>query len=249
MSLRGNIPANGAHRASQAKCVGPDQYSGIGTGFRERLRMNERGVASSVRRLDLDICFDHLNAKVRSGRLDGCGNARTHQKGCKVAPCDVSRMHVVCRLVFLVVFLIVSHGFSCNEFIALGHPTASSDWFRSRRSGHSRRPVRIPVRVVSCSGDVGLYQNPWFDPLPPALRTYRIRNDILRLGFIRDAEKSGSLEGWLFSEEHIKQSRQLSLLLCVTGVAGSVVGELCEIMCQDALGFLPRKIYRVSQRD
>src|ERR1022692_2978844 len=110
-------------------------------------------------------------------------------------------------------------------------------------------PGAYSVRVVSCSGDVGLYQNPRFHPLPPALRTYRIRNDILLLGFIRDAEKSGSLEGWLFSEEHIKQSRQLSLLLCVTGVAGSVVGELCEIMCQDALGFLPRKIYRVSQRD
>jgi hypothetical protein len=92
-------------------------------------------------------------------------------------------------------------------------------------------PGAYSVRVVSCSGDVGLYQNPRFHPLPPALRTHRIRNDILLLGFIRDAEKSGSLESWLFSEEHIKQPRQFNLLLIFTSVVGSVLGELCELVC------------------
>src|SRR6202030_1387328 len=35
-----------------------------------------------------------------------------------------------------------------------------------------------------------------------------------------------SLEGWLFSEKHIKHSRQLGLLLSSTGIAGSVVGNV-----------------------
>jgi hypothetical protein len=70
--------------------------------------MNERGIASSVRSLDLDFSLDHLNANVGGrSRGYGCGNARTHQQGCKIAPCDVSGMRLVRRLVFLV----ACHGF------------------------------------------------------------------------------------------------------------------------------------------
>src|SRR6266446_488774 len=77
--------------------------------------MNERRVASSVRSLDLDVRLDHLNANVGCRcRSYGSGNARAHQEGCKVAPCEVSRIRLVARLVFLV----VCHGFSCSEFIA-----------------------------------------------------------------------------------------------------------------------------------
>src|ERR1700687_475435 len=77
--------------------------------------MNECRVASSVRSLDLDVSLDHLNANVGCRcRCYGCGNARTHQEGCKVAPCDVSGMRLVARLAFL----IVCHSFSCREFTA-----------------------------------------------------------------------------------------------------------------------------------
>src|ERR1700693_3594612 len=86
-----------------------------------RLGTNECGVASSVRSLDLDVGFDHFKAYGRC-RLYRSSEARTHQEGCKVAPCDVSKMRVVCRLVFRV----GCHGFSCNEFIAFSYPTASS---------------------------------------------------------------------------------------------------------------------------
>src|ERR1700687_411847 len=59
-------------------------------------------------------------------------------------------------------------------------------------------------------------------------------------------------EGSLFSEKHIKQSRQLSLFLSSAGVAESVVGsvlrELCESVCQDALGCVLRKVDRVPRR-
>src|ERR1700694_2532858 len=83
--------------------------------------MNERGVASSVRSLDLDVSLDHLNANVgRRCRCYGCGNGRTHQEGCKVAPCDVSGM----RFVRWLGFLFVCHGFSRKEFIAFRQQTA-----------------------------------------------------------------------------------------------------------------------------
>src|SRR5664279_1336443 len=57
-----------------------------------------------------------------------------------------------------------------------------------------------------------------------------------------------SLEGWLFSEKHIKQSRQFGLLLRFAGVVRSVLCELCEFVCQDALGCVPRKVDRVKRR-
>jgi hypothetical protein len=90
----------------------------MGTGF----RTNERGVASSIRSLDLDVILGDFKARGRC-RLYRRSQARTHQEGCKVAPRDVSGMRVVGRLVSL----IVCHGFSCNEFIAFGYPTASSN--------------------------------------------------------------------------------------------------------------------------
>src|SRR6266849_1891151 len=70
--------------------------------------MNECSVASSVRSLDFDVSLDHLNANAGCRcRCYGSGNARAHQEGCKVAPCDVSGMRLVARLAFLV----VCHGF------------------------------------------------------------------------------------------------------------------------------------------
>src|SRR5712692_3783282 len=85
--------------------------------------MNECSVASSVRSLDFDVSLDHLNANVGCRcRCYGSGNARAHQEGCKVAPCDVSGMRLVARLAFLV----VCHSFSCKEFIAFRCQTASS---------------------------------------------------------------------------------------------------------------------------
>src|SRR5437773_7114509 len=115
VTFRGNTPSNGAHRGPQAECVRPDQYSRMET----RFRTNECGVASSVRSLDLDVGFDHFKPYCRC-RLYRSSEARSHQEGCKVAPCDVSKMRVVRRLVFLV----VRHGCSFNEFIAFGHPTS-----------------------------------------------------------------------------------------------------------------------------
>src|SRR5579864_3488179 len=88
----------------------------MGTGF----RTNKGSIAGSVRSLDLDVSLGHLKARGRC-RLYRRSQARTHQEGCKVAPCDVSGMEVVRRLVFLV----VCHGFSSNEFIAFGYSTAS----------------------------------------------------------------------------------------------------------------------------
>src|ERR1700674_1829170 len=86
--------------------------------------MNELGIASSVRSLDLDVSLDHLNANVGCRcRCYGSGNARAHQEGCKVAPCDVSGMRLVARLAFLV----VCHSFSRKEFIAFRWQTAPSD--------------------------------------------------------------------------------------------------------------------------
>src|ERR1700674_107711 len=86
--------------------------------------MNELGIASSVRSLDLDVSLDHLNANVGCRcRCYGSGNARAHQEGCKVVPCDVSGMRLVARLAFLV----VGHRFSCKEFIAFRWQTAPSD--------------------------------------------------------------------------------------------------------------------------
>src|SRR5258708_29756483 len=72
--------------------------------------MNELGIASSVRSLDLDVSLDYLNANV-GGRCRGygSGNAGAHQEGSKVAPCDVSGMRLIARLVFLVV---------CHIFLA-----------------------------------------------------------------------------------------------------------------------------------
>src|ERR1700693_3518549 len=70
--------------------------------------MNECRVASSVRSLDLDVSLDHLNANIGCRcRCYGSGNARAHQEGCKVAPCDVSGMRLLRRLAFL----IICHGF------------------------------------------------------------------------------------------------------------------------------------------
>ena len=90
----------------------------MGTGF----RTNECGVASSIRSLDLDVSLGHFKARSRC-RLYRRSQARNHQEGCKVAPRDVSGMRLVGRLVSL----IVCHGFSCNQFIAFGYPTASSN--------------------------------------------------------------------------------------------------------------------------
>jgi hypothetical protein len=64
----------------------------MGTSF----RTNECGVASSDRSLDFDVGFDYFKAHGR-WRLDRRNQACTHQEGCKVAPCDVSRMRVVRR--------------------------------------------------------------------------------------------------------------------------------------------------------
>src|SRR6266403_2767682 len=94
--------------------------------------MNERGVASSVRSLDLDVSLDHLNANVGCrSRCYGNGNARAHQEGCEVAPCDVSGMRLVARLAFLV----VCHGLSFKEFIAFPDQTAPPDHYSQRREG------------------------------------------------------------------------------------------------------------------
>jgi hypothetical protein len=98
--------------------------------------MNKRGVARSVRSLDLDVRFDHLKARCR-GRLCRRGKARRHQEGCKVAPCDVSGM----RVIRLSVFLVVCHGFSFNEFNALGHPdgkTIFTKWMLRTTSSEPR---------------------------------------------------------------------------------------------------------------
>src|SRR6266852_2361409 len=94
--------------------------------------MNERGVASSIRSLDLDVSLDHLNANVGCRcRCYGCGNARTHQEGCKVAPCEVSGMRLVARLAFLV----VCHGFVQRVYrISLADRTVGS----SRALGAAR---------------------------------------------------------------------------------------------------------------
>src|SRR6266849_9522320 len=94
--------------------------------------MNERGVASSIRSLDLDVSLDHLNANVGCRcRCYGCGNARTHQEGCKVAPCEVSGMRLVARLAFLV----VGHGFVQRVYrISLADRTVGS----SRALGAAR---------------------------------------------------------------------------------------------------------------
>src|SRR5579864_158154 len=89
----------------------------MGTGF----RTNKGSIAGSVRSLDLDVSLGHLKARGRC-RLYCRSQARTHQQGCKVSPCNVTGMDVVRRLVFLV----VCHGFSSNEFIAFGYSTASS---------------------------------------------------------------------------------------------------------------------------
>ena len=115
----------------------------MGAGF----RVNECGVASSVRSLDLDVGFDDLKARGR-GRLYRRGEARAHHEGRKVTPGDVSTIRVVSRLVFRV----VCHGFSCNEFIAFSYSTASS-----RRQGVAAqpradlRPLRTPV-LANCPG-------------------------------------------------------------------------------------------------
>src|SRR5258708_33895918 len=67
--------------------------------------MNELGIASSVRSLDLDVSLDYLNANVGGRcRCYGSGNAGAHQEGCKVAPCDVSGLRLIARLAFLAVF-------------------------------------------------------------------------------------------------------------------------------------------------
>src|SRR6266851_7793668 len=94
--------------------------------------MNERGVASSIRSLDLDVTLDHLNANVGCRcRCYARGNARTHQEGCKVAPCDVSGTRLVARLAFL----FVCHGFVQRVYrISLADRTVGS----SRALGAAR---------------------------------------------------------------------------------------------------------------
>ena len=49
----------------------------------------------------------------------------------------------------------------------------------------------------------------------------------------------------LVPEQHIQQSHQLGLLLCSACVVGSLLGELREFMCQNALGCVLGKVYRV----
>src|ERR1700687_6299017 len=53
----------------------------------------------------------------------------------------------------------------------------------------------------------------------------------------------------LLPEQRIEQSLQLGLLLSSTGIVGSVLGELCEFVCQDARGYVLRKVDRVPRRD
>ena len=55
-------------------------------------------------------------------------------------------------------------------------------------------------------------------------------------------------EGLLFFEKHIEKSRQLGLLLSSTAVVGSILGELCEFVGQDALGGVLRKVDCVARR-
>jgi hypothetical protein len=52
----------------------------------------------------------------------------------------------------------------------------------------------------------------------------------------------------LFSEEHIKQSRQFSLILCSTCVVGGVLSELCKCVSQEALGRVLRKVNCIPWR-
>src|SRR6266849_606060 len=108
--------------------------------------MNECSVASSVRSLDFDVSLDHLNANVGCRcRCYGSGNARAHQEGCKVAPCDVSGMRLVARLAFLV----VCHSFSCKEFSAFRWQTAPSD---------HQSPWGVSFLGISCKGLVPVLQ-------------------------------------------------------------------------------------------
>ena len=89
----------------------------MGTG----LRANKRGVTGSVGSLDLDVVSATSRRRGccrRYRRGQACGYGKRH----KVAPRNISGMRIVLRLVTL----IVCHGFSCNEFIAFGYPTASS---------------------------------------------------------------------------------------------------------------------------
>src|SRR5260370_37411472 len=66
--------------------------------------MNELGIASSVRSLDLDVSLDHLNANVGCRcRGYGSGDAGAHQEGSKVSPRDVSATRLFPRLAFFVV--------------------------------------------------------------------------------------------------------------------------------------------------
>src|SRR5260370_40385461 len=64
--------------------------------------MNELGIASSVRSLDLDVSLDYLNANVGGRcRCYGSGNSGAHQECCKVAPFEVSWQRPTARHEFL----------------------------------------------------------------------------------------------------------------------------------------------------
>src|ERR1700686_2795105 len=100
--------------------------------------MNELGIASSVRSLDLDVSLDHLNANVGCRcRCYGSGNAGAHQEGCKVAPCDVCGMQLIARLVFIAV---------CHISLA------------KSLSHFARRPHR---RIIRALGAVRSFSLPW----------------------------------------------------------------------------------------
>src|SRR5579863_374994 len=73
----------------------------MGTGF----GVNERGVAGSVRSLDFDVGFDHLEAPCL-GRPGGSGKSGGHRECYKVAASDIPGL----RVIFLLLLLVFGHG-------------------------------------------------------------------------------------------------------------------------------------------
>src|SRR5258707_2914390 len=99
--------------------------------------MNELGITSSVRSLDLDVSLDYLNANVGGRcRCYSNGNDGDHREGCKVAPCDVSGMRLIARLVFLVV---------CHIFLAKS---------LSHFAGRPHRRIIRDIRAIRALGAV-----------------------------------------------------------------------------------------------
>src|SRR5262249_11196460 len=76
------------HRWPETEGIGPDDDRGMRAGC----RMNERGIARSVRSFDFDIHFEHSDL---TRKLDPCSSSHTGSHCCRyeVAPGNLAVVH------------------------------------------------------------------------------------------------------------------------------------------------------------